>query len=91
MLAGDDHGDLAAFDALDELIALGEIDDAVRVGVHSDEAPPELLAARADIVVDGPEALVGLLDDLVVEIRETSSAWSMRSANHSDGSATAAS
>jgi len=69
LFAGDDHGDLAAFTALDELIALGEIDHAIRVAVHSDEAPPELLR-RADITVGGPAELAVLLDDLAVAIRE---------------------
>ncbi|MCZ7528132.1 MAG: trehalose-phosphatase [Acidimicrobiia bacterium] len=54
--AGDDRGDLAAFDALDRLRSAGRLTDALRVGVRSSEAPPELLA-RADVVVDGPAGL----------------------------------
>lgn len=54
--AGDDHGDLAAFDALDRLEEARVLDLAVRIGVRSEEAPSELLA-RADLVVDGPAAL----------------------------------
>jgi len=60
--AGDDVGDLAAFDALDRLAGRGA--RALRVGVRSTEAPDELLA-RADIVVDGPEGAVALLGRLV--------------------------
>jgi len=48
---GDDVGDLAAFDALDELAAKGVT--TAKVGVRSHESPPELLE-RADEVVDGP-------------------------------------
>jgi trehalose 6-phosphate phosphatase len=58
---GDDAGDLPAFDALDSFAAAGG--SAVRVGVRSAEAPPGLLS-RADLVVDGPEAVVELLGSL---------------------------
>jgi trehalose 6-phosphate phosphatase len=54
LYAGDDTTDLDGFAALDGL------EVAVRVAVDSAEAPPEL-AARADIVVDGPSGLVELL------------------------------
>jgi trehalose 6-phosphate phosphatase len=59
---GDDVGDLAAFDALDELTAEGVA--TVRVGVRSDESPEELLA-RADEIVDGPRAAVAWLRSLL--------------------------
>lgn len=55
---GDDRGDLPAFDALDRMAARGV--HGLRVAVASDEAPGELLD-RADLVVDGPPAVVGLL------------------------------
>jgi trehalose 6-phosphate phosphatase len=61
LFAGDDHGDLPAFDALDELAAEGMA--TVRVGVRSDEAPPELLE-RADVLVEGPAGVVKLLSRL---------------------------
>jgi trehalose 6-phosphate phosphatase len=61
--AGDDRGDLSAFDALDRLVADDRLEAAVRVGVRSEEAPPELLA-RADVVVDGPAGLARLLGTL---------------------------
>ena len=60
LFAGDDHGDLAAFAALDRLVAAGRLDHAVRVAVRSDEAPPALLEA-ADHQVDGPAGLAALL------------------------------
>ena len=55
---GDDHGDLAAFDALDRLAGAGVA--VLRVGVRSEEAPPELLE-RADLVLEGPDDVVALL------------------------------
>ncbi len=61
--AGDDHGDLAAFQALRDHRAAGRLRDAVRIAVRSDEAPPDLLA-RADVAVDGPAGLAALLDEL---------------------------
>ncbi len=56
---GDDRGDLPAYDALDRLAATGAV-HTLRVAVASTEAPPELLR-RADLVVDGPLAVVDLL------------------------------
>jgi trehalose 6-phosphate phosphatase len=58
--AGDDVGDLAAFDALDRMVASGALEEAVRLAVRSEESPPELLD-RADAIVDGPEGLVDAL------------------------------
>lgn len=55
---GDDAGDLAAFDALDRAATSGV--QVVRVAVRSSESPPGLLA-RADLVLDGPAAVVSLL------------------------------
>jgi trehalose 6-phosphate phosphatase len=68
--AGDDAGDLAAFDALDRLNLDGTLRAAVRVAVRSDEAPPDLLA-RADVVVDGPAGLAALLAELGAELRRS--------------------
>ncbi|MFN2490138.1 MAG: trehalose-phosphatase [Actinomycetota bacterium] len=64
MFVGDDTVDLPAFDALDELASEGIA--AVRVGVDSDEAPPELIE-RADVVVDGPTGVLELLRRLAPE------------------------
>jgi trehalose 6-phosphate phosphatase len=58
---GDDRGDLPAYDALDRMAARGV--HALRVAVASDEAPAELLA-RADLVLDGPPAVVAFLRSL---------------------------
>jgi trehalose 6-phosphate phosphatase len=57
LYAGDDTTDLDAFGALDGL-ELG-----VRVAVSSDEAPAELVRS-ADVVVNSPAELVGLLQRL---------------------------
>ena len=61
--AGDDHGDLAAFDALDRMEADGRLEHAVRIGVRSSEEPPELIA-RAQVRVEGPDGLAALLSGL---------------------------
>lgn len=66
--AGDDSGDLTAFDALDRLTATGRLAHGIRIGVQSLEAPPELMA-RADVRVDGPVGLAGLLEELGARIR----------------------
>ncbi len=58
---GDDAGDVPAFEALDDLEAGGG--RAVRVAVRSQEAPPGLME-RADLVVEGPEGVVDLLERL---------------------------
>ena len=60
LYAGDDRTDLDAFSGLRELVAAGELEGAVCVGVLSDEAPPELLE-RADVIVDGEEGVRELL------------------------------
>ncbi len=60
---GDDVGDLPAFAALDALASSGAV-TTVKVGVRSEEAPPELLAG-ADLVVDGPGGVVDLLSRLL--------------------------
>ena len=60
MFAGDDHGDLAAFDALAALARRRELDAVVRVAVRSPEEPAELVA-RTDVGVAGPAGFVSLL------------------------------
>jgi trehalose-6-phosphatase len=57
LYAGDDTTDLDAFAALDGL------ELAVRVAIASAEAPAAL-RARADVVLDSPAALAGLLAQL---------------------------
>ncbi len=61
LFAGDDVADIDAFAALDRLRERGVL--AVKVAVRGDETPPLLIDA-ADLVVDGPEGLVGLLRQL---------------------------
>ena len=63
LFAGDDHGDLSGFDALDRMTVNGTLADALRVGVRSPEAPAELIA-RADVQVDGPRGFLVWLTDL---------------------------
>lgn len=57
LFAGDDRGDLSAF------AALAGVEVPVRVGVRSDEAPPELESA-VDLMVDGPDGAIALLNEL---------------------------
>ena len=52
LFGGDDATDLDAFKALEALQAEGRLDAVMRVGVRSDEGPPEIVE-RADLVVDG--------------------------------------
>ena len=58
LYAGDDVADLRAFAVLDRLAAEGKA--TVKVAVHGPETPAAL-ASSADLVVDGPAGLVGLL------------------------------
>ena len=61
LYAGDDLADLDAFSALDGLAAEGV--GCVRVAVRSAETPDPLVE-RADLVVEGPPALLELLSEL---------------------------
>ncbi len=61
---GDDSTDLDAFRGLRSLVQSGELAHAVCVAVSSDEAPPEL-AQEADLAVDGPAGVRGLLEALL--------------------------
>ncbi|HEX6237058.1 MAG TPA: trehalose-phosphatase [Acidimicrobiales bacterium] len=65
---GDDLGDLPAYDALDRLAENGV--HVVRVAVGGAEAPPKLLG-RADVVVEAPEDVAGLLLRLAGESTRT--------------------
>jgi trehalose 6-phosphate phosphatase len=64
VFVGDDLGDLAAFDAVDELRTNGVPGLLVCSG-SSEEAA---LAERADLVVDGPPGVVALLEALADEL-----------------------
>lgn len=63
MFLGDDVGDLAAFDALDELASTGR--PALRVVADSAETDPTL-RSRADVLVEGPPGVLALLQALLV-------------------------
>lgn len=67
VFAGDDLGDLAAFDAVDGLRARGLAGLLVCSGSVEEAA----LAERADVVVDGPEGVVGLLRALAQLLEPT--------------------
>jgi trehalose 6-phosphate phosphatase len=60
LFGGDDVTDLDGFAALDQLVAQGELEHAVRVGVRSEEGPSEIVE-RADIVVDGVRGFAEVL------------------------------
>jgi|SRR5271166_4527957 len=61
---GDDTTDLDAFRGLRSLVDSGDLSNALCVAVSSDEAPPEL-AREADLTVDGPAGVRGLLEALL--------------------------
>ncbi len=52
LFAGDDWTDLDGFAALEALLEEGELETVVRVGVVSEDGPPEIVE-RADLRVDG--------------------------------------
>ena len=60
LYVGDDMTDLDAFAGLRELVDEGRLGTAICVGVRSDETPAEL-EQRADVLVDGPLGVRGLL------------------------------
>jgi trehalose 6-phosphate phosphatase len=61
LFAGDDRADLAAFEALDELRAGGTA--TVKVAVRSEETPQDLID-QADVVVERPDGLLKLLENI---------------------------
>jgi trehalose 6-phosphate phosphatase len=66
LYVGDDVTDLDAFHALVQLADDGRISRAIRVGVRSDEGPPEI-TDEADLVVDGPDGVTQLLAALAAD------------------------
>lgn len=60
---GDDLTDVDAFRGLDELSATGRIHTVIKVGVRSDEGPPQL-EQEADHMVDGTNGVRELLQAL---------------------------
>jgi trehalose 6-phosphate phosphatase len=63
LYGGDDATDLDAYDALESLVAAGELDAAVKIGVRSDEGPLAIVE-RADLVVDGVPGMTDVLSAL---------------------------
>jgi trehalose 6-phosphate phosphatase len=66
LYAGDDVTDLDAFRTLSQLAEEGKLAQAIRVGVHSEEGPEEIVS-EADIVVEGTGGVLKLLSMLVLE------------------------
>ncbi|MCO6010888.1 trehalose-phosphatase [Actinoallomurus purpureus] len=64
LFAGDDLGDLPAYDAIDALRKEGT--PGVKVCSSSDEVTA--LAERADLIVDGPPGVVGLIERLASDL-----------------------
>lgn len=66
LFIGDDTTDLDAFHVLESLRGEGELLEILRVGVESDEGPPEI-TAEADLVVEGVEGVGEALQALLEE------------------------
>jgi len=64
MFLGDDTTDLDAFRELEKLREEEELQEILRIGVASDEGPPEI-ETEADIVVDGVDGVTGVLRELL--------------------------
>jgi trehalose 6-phosphate phosphatase len=64
LYVGDDMTDIDAFHGLDELVEGGRLGHAIKIGVRSDEGPPEL-AKGADAMVDGTDGVRDLLRALL--------------------------
>src|SRR5918998_3048876 len=64
LYVGDDMTDVDAFRGLGELVEMGRLGVAVRIGVRSDEGPAEL-AEEADAMVDGTDGVRELLKALL--------------------------
>jgi trehalose 6-phosphate phosphatase len=60
LFAGDDRTDLDGFAALEELRDEGRLETIVRVGVASEDGPPEVVE-RADVAVDGVSGFTEVL------------------------------
>ena len=63
LYAGDDLTDLDGFAALAALVEEGRLEQAVKVGVLSDEGPREI-GRQADLVVDGVDGMKRVLAEL---------------------------
>jgi trehalose 6-phosphate phosphatase len=63
MFLGDDTTDLDAFRELENLREDGKLQEILRIGVASDEGPPEI-QTEADIVADGVDGVAEVLREL---------------------------
>lgn len=66
LYVGDDATDVDAFRALDHLAQEGQIAHVIRVGVLSDDGPPEI-AEEADVTVEGTDGVRELLSMLIAD------------------------
>lgn len=66
MFLGDDTTDLDAFRELERLCDEGVLEEILRVGVRSEEGPPEIVS-ESDIAVDGVEGVGEILEALAEE------------------------
>lgn len=64
MMVGDDLGDIAAFEAIEQMALDAEIAVAVRIGVAGDEMPA-VLAHSVQAIVAGPDEVVELMRELL--------------------------
>ncbi len=64
LCVGDDTTDLDAFRSLRGLVGAGTLKLVVCVAVSSEETPPELVE-QADLIIDGPSGVRGLLEALL--------------------------
>jgi trehalose 6-phosphate phosphatase len=65
LYVGDDTTDIDAFRGLSELVELGSLKRALRVGVSSGDETPSELEAEADVMVDGTDGVRDLLRALI--------------------------
>jgi trehalose 6-phosphate phosphatase len=66
LFIGDDSTDLDAFRELEKLREEGMLKEMLRIGVRSDEGPPEIVS-EADLVADGIEGVGEVLRALLNE------------------------
>jgi trehalose 6-phosphate phosphatase len=66
LYVGDDVTDVDAFRALEQMAQEGQVTHVIRVGVLSDDGPPEI-AEEADVTVEGTEGVRELLAMLIAD------------------------
>ena len=64
LYVGDDMTDIDAFHGLEQLVEMGRLGTALRIGVRSDEGPPAL-EEEADVMVEGTDGVRELLKALL--------------------------